>query len=821
MKKEIKLVLLITFSIFLSIIINIFFFSDFDIKFLSKNWHKNQTISYNVNDQTKINLTQTNNDTYITTSDDSQIIAYNINGNVNDANFSINSSCKGNMQAYYTVHKDDDFQEKYSMNYDINEGNNDYHILISNNIYDLRIDPVNGDNCSISISNISVNYSKLSIFQFMNFDKIFIISIIILFIFINLFYDRKKLYSFMFDKRILIGATIVFVAVLFKYNGSSFLLYNEQVQPNTKIANQSELFGQSRSIRSDEWNVSTPISLSQLSGDKKLGYFSNNFRAEDTDMYVNTSAPVLDIVGISKPFTWGYFIFGAERGFSFWWVARFVALFLVSIEFGMLITKKNKKLSLALAFLLTLAPAVQWWYSTSIVELIVFGQLSVLLVNKLFESKSKKTKFISASCLIISMLGFFASLYPAWEVPLAIVYGLIGLYYFVNNIKKNKITKFDIAMIIYVIIVVGLILLRFYYLSKDTINIISSTVYPGNRFKLGGNGLLTLLNYYPGIIYPFIKILNPCEPSMFISLFPIPVIIGIVLTIKNKNKNYLMIILLSILSLYSLYSIIGFPKWLATITLTYLTTTGRMNVIIHLLCIYLMIISLSETKTSIMNKNNKYIYLALIVVYLVLLFLLTNSLNVELYSIKGLIFLIIIISLYLIIYLKSDKNNNKLFLLATIFISLMSGLFVNPIIKGTNIITDKPYAKEVRKLQEEDSGKWIVIGSSAVQNYTAVQGAPVINTVNLYPDLQRMKLIDPDNKYEDIYNRYAHISVELTEEETTFKLIQADFYVIYLNINDLSKLDVKYIVSHGKIEYDTLNIEQLYYEDGLYIYKLK
>ena len=822
MNKKFKFFLLIFFSIISAIIINILFFSEFDLRFLTNRWHKQELVSYNANEQVKLNMSTLENNNYITTSDDSQIIINNINGNVNEVDFDIDSNCSGIMQLYYTDHKNEEFQELNSFTYDVNNGENDYHISLSNeNVFDLRIDPVNENECLVNVSNINVNYSNLNLFQYMNLDKILILGVLIFFVLLNIFYDRKKLYSFMFNKRIIIGILVVFVGVLCNYNGSSILEYNDYIQKDIRVENNEALFGESRSIRSDEWNVSSPISLSQTSGDSQLQYYNNYFRAENTDMYVNTSAPVLDIVAISKPFTWGYFILGGERGFSFWWVARIVALFLVTIEFGMLITKKNKKLSVALAFLITLAPAVQWWYSTSIVELLVFGQLSVLLVNKFFESKTKKEKFLTATILIVSMLSFFASLYPAWEVPLAIVFGLTGLYYFIEHVKKKKITIFDLLMMTYVVLCVGLIILRFYLLSKGTINSMSSTVYPGERFALGGKGFDLLFNYFPGLIYSFVHIINPCEPSLFISLFPIPAIISIIILAKSKKKNKLLIILLSLFTIYSLYSIFGFPGWLSKITLTYFTQTIRMNVIVHLLCVYIMIISINEMDESIINKKNKVLIALLMIGYVILSFFITKDLNVEMFNVKRIIVVVGVLLLFLYSYLKADKKKNTLFLLAAIIVSIMSGLFVNPIIKGTNIMYDKPYAKEVRKLQSEDPGNWIVIGSTAVPNYTAVQGVPVINTVNMYPDLERMKLLDPDNKYENIYNRYAHISIELVETQTRFELLSADFYVIYLNVNDLKKLDVKYVVCPGKIEYKDLNLEQIYYKSGLYIYKFK
>ena len=173
MKKEIKIVLLIVISIFLSSIINILFFSDFELKFLSNSWHKNQSINYKINDQVKTDLISSN-----------------------DIYFNMHSKCSGKLQLFYTNHANEDFKELNSSTYDVLEGNNDYHIsLYDNSVYNLRIDPIDDDNCSINVSDININYSNFNIFQYMNFDKILIISVIVFFVLINIFYDRNLSFS--------------------------------------------------------------------------------------------------------------------------------------------------------------------------------------------------------------------------------------------------------------------------------------------------------------------------------------------------------------------------------------------------------------------------------------------------------------------------------------------------------------------------------------------------------------------------------------------------------------------------------------------------
>ena len=827
MKKILKFVIIVFASIIVAAILNILFFSDFSFDFIKSSWKKNLTEKIDVSTSELYDIKR-ESDYYYTLSDDSRIIIDDLNGTLYSVSSEITSSCEGKMEVFYTSDSSTDFSSQNSMSIDVSKGVHTYDIYFGGiNVYDLRIDPTDSPNCKLNFSDIILSYSDyhLNVFSFLNFDRVLILTIVVLFVMCNFFYDRNKLYSFIFRKRYFLGLLIFIISVVFKYSGSSILLMNNYIQPNIDVDNQQEIFGKSRVIRSDEWNVNTPYTLSQLAGNKKFSYFNDNFRAQPTDMYViSLSAPIRDVVAVSKPFSWGYFFLGAERGFSFWWVGRLIALFLVTIDFGMLITKNNSKLSVALSFLVTFGSATQWWYSTYLIEFLIFGQLCVVLLDKYLSTKRKKCKFLLASFLSISMLGFVSPLYPAWEFPFAFIFGYMGICLLVKYLKNNKFQKFDYLMLIYIFIFVSIILLRFILLSKGTIDAMSSTVYPGARFTNGGGGFARLFNFYPSLFYSFANVVNPCEPSGYFCLFPLPIFAAIYCNIKEIRQKKVDIMLLGLTFwsvFYSCFCIFGFPNFLAKISLLYLSLVGRIVVVVQLLCVYLMIICLSKIEKKFFKHNLDFLTILLIVIYCIFTIFLTISLNGNYFGIKTYILSFAIMILYVYSFINSTNNKNIVFVLISILISIMTGMFVNPIIKGLNIVYDKPLSHEVVKLNNLEPGKWLVLGSTSIPNYIAIQGVSVINTVNNYPSLERMSSIDPDNKYEQIYNRYAHISVNLTEEQTNFVLVQPDFYILNLNFDDVYKLDVKYIVSEAKINYKNLKLIEKYNEDGIYIYSLE
>lgn len=172
----------------------------------------------------------------------------------------------------------------------------------------------------------------------------------------------------------------------FELHGSSVGLWSVFV-PDTLYTEQGLIAGQDRPIRSDEWAVFTPMALSQYYND--FGLTSDILRATETDVYMVYGQPARDWSIIFRPFQAGYLFLSPARGLSFYWAGKLIALLLVSFEFGLLITGRNKGISLAYAFLTALAPVVQWWFSVNAFpDMLVYGQGIVLCVYHYMRSSS-------------------------------------------------------------------------------------------------------------------------------------------------------------------------------------------------------------------------------------------------------------------------------------------------------------------------------------------------------------------------------------------------------------------------------------------------
>ena len=369
----------------------------------------------------------------------------------------------------------------------------------------------------------------------------------------------KKCAEWLFKYRYYIAIVVFIMCVLFEISGSSIGMWNNFI--NANIIKDGVLLGKSRGIRSDEWAVLTPMMFSQSFNGFK--YFSEILRADVTDVFMVYALPVLNIMQIFRPFQIGFLFLGASRGLSFFWCGRLIALFLVTIEFGMILTKKDKLLSFIMAVLITLAPTMQWWFAVNgIAEIFIFGQLALIMLYKYMNNNDLKRRCLYLFVLVISAGGYLLVLYPSWQIPLFYIFAVIAIWIIVENRKNCKITYKDIISIIIAIIIFGLSMGYIFSQSIDTIKAVMNTVYPGSRDLTGGGEFNHYFSYIMNIFTPFKDVLldtNTCEKAMVFGLFPIGIIISFTTMIKEKKKDLPLILLLIVYLFLSIWCILGFP----------------------------------------------------------------------------------------------------------------------------------------------------------------------------------------------------------------------------------------------------------------------
>lgn len=803
-------ILLIGILMLTTIVIDI---SDFDMI-----WNYKRT-EYNSNQTTMNGIDELEDGSLMNVTDDPQIYIDNASKCIEVEIEIIKTEAELSCQVFYAK-GGENFTEEKSVRVTLNEGKNS--ISIPNEGYThIRLD-IGDQNQVYTLGTVTVNPDIYII------KKIFMnVAIVIVYAFFSYivctwdswktrlgFLHNRKLYN----KRVitLIFSCIVLLSIfVLKINFSSFKSY-ELIIPNNIQQVDSTTIGKVRWIRSDEWGVVTPIQLAQGSGTENSPSKTDILGEESSIATVGIPIPTLDISIIGKPFTWGFVLFGSEIGFSWYYVMRVVALLIFSYLLLNIICKSKKWIACCGSFIITFSPGIQWWQTTGagVMESIIY--LEMILVSLFFlfnKDVTLRRKFFCSLSLLISTVGFTLLIYPALQVPLTYlgIMLLIGFYLeYKEKIEFNRknILLFIITVILYILIV-GTTILR---MSDDLINILN-TIYPGKRVSTGGGLQWSyFFNSLINFILPFkdADYSNSSELSTFITLFPVTIAVYF-LNRRKIKKNYIVDCMMIYLGITAFIMVIGLPTVIAKITLFSFVPENRLFIVFSYASVMLLIVLLSYKETF---SGIKYQYV-LWGLYIYIGIMKHN----EIFRNLGLEYFIVInLVIIILIYLLNYKKNIAITLLVAI--TVVTGCTINPINFGTSIMTDTNFSKIIKSIDNENTGVWATVDDVWLSKYITAQGIKTLNSLNYPPKMDTWTILDPENSYEEAYNRYAHVRINLVNEELTdkFELLNADVFCINVTIEELSTLGVDYVVSREELSgLELVGFDEL---DNIYIYRI-
>lgn len=697
----------------------------------------------------------------------------------------------------------------------------------------------------ISMSNIEqiVNLQTLTIFRYFSpvvqfsMPRIYFFSVFI-YMFLLFAYWKKAVvirYRYCF-------AILLFVMlVLGKFTGSSLGFFDGMLYDNTEEYVGSTLLGIPQGLRGDEWATEKPYYFAQ--GNVSYDYYNSNLALDGCDMVVSAFAPVKDILIIARPDLWGFLFLPQEYAFAFYWNLRLILLFMASFELGYMLTKKAKY-GVLWALLISFATPVQWWLSQVLMIIVWSGEYFIVFADKIFGTNDKKKKLIysllAAWCAVIYVL----TMYPATQVPMGYIFAALFIYIIYRNKDMPSIFKSNIWCAILILGVVAIFGVYYLKMSGDALGTMLGTYYPGKSrswVKLNWDyELLKIVN--PIMWCKYIESINNCEASQYYS-FGIFVVIGLVINqIKNPSKKKeldLSILLAVVCGFLWVVSYLPEIPILNKITLLSFSYPVRILYAVGYGFMLAMLIMLAKNEGRNLKIDEKKVIRNIsIIVFVIFGVLAMNSTLLTEYFGSGNIAKIIILLFgigyvymgYLLL-IGGEKATNR-FGKMLIAISVFSTMFVNPITYGTDSMFEKTEMKMIREISSENDGRWMVSGNTTIANLVTAQGVARTSGTYYYPDITMMKIIDPNENYEKMWNQFAHIDMRLTtgenyitqfDDELGYELGGTD-RIVYINIETAKELEIKYIFSKYQMPEEyvlTGQVEQIYYSEidnwGIYV----
>lgn len=622
--------------------------------------------------------------------------------------------------------------------------------------------------------------------------------------------------------RYVFGGIFLLLCVLLELHGSSIGMYGKFLD-HPEL--QSIIAGVPRQIRFDEWAVFTPFAFSQYF--TNFSMISDIVRAAPTNMFMTYGQAVWHPAMIFRPALIGYLFLDQGSGLAFFWMGRLIVLLLISFEFARIILQINKKLCVLYAVMVAFSPLAQWWWSVnSIAEILAAGQ-GLVICWKLYLNEQTRKRFLYAAGFLWCAGIYVFGIYPAWQVPFGYLFLFCLIAVSIEQVNLFRSLWHDKIFWLVGVLLTFAPIAHAIYSSWDMIEITRATEYPGKRFELGGT-MSPIFQMFYGVssLLPFSNIeksgiINNCEAATFFSMAPLGLIIFIYATFKRNRFDLLMTLLAMLSGLFMLWENFGVPAWLAKTTLMYSVTDNRARVVIDFIQMLILFRGLGLVEFNLSRCEK--IFLAGIIS--IVGTSLTCNFVGDWMDIKKILAMTLFV--FLAIYLFTSKLTNLRIVILCLMMLLM-GATINPVVHGVDCVYKIPVGEKIAEIVRSDKSSWLVededVGLSvSLSDFPIMFGAPTVNSVNMYPLLERWKKFDPTGSKYSAYNCYACISMTLTKGETEFSNIGL-IIKMSLNPNDLSKLDVRYILSRNgdleKFSTAKVKIKQIYEDAGSYIYRV-
>ena len=640
--------------------------------------------------------------------------------------------------------------------------------------------------------------------------------------------------NFCFRYRWALALLLFLLCVCLRLHGSSIGMYDE-MYPTQITAEETTLFGKPRWIRSDEFGVSTLKYFSQSANGYRL--YSEQMSLSPTNMVLDYYSPVWDWTVLGKPLAWGFLLFGSEIGLSWYWCGEIMLLFMTALEMCLILTGRKRLISLLGAFMIALSPAIQWWVMPHMPPVILYAMALFCLGYWFFTARTPLARWAASGLSVIAVTGFALTIFPSFQVPCGYAVLILLAACLSRDREKITFTRREWFLIALPAAIVLFILGRFVLLSRDDLGLMLHTVYPGRRMHLGGDiQIAGLFTDFTSFFLPYqdVAFSNNCEVATYLHFAPLFLVLTPYLlpALKKKGDSGWIVgaAFFGILLVQCAYMLMGFPQWLAEVTL--LRYCNRMHEVYGWIAALFTVWGLGVLASHpdlFSRRIRRFLPLMFGAVWLLTLdgsrrayFAQFIWRNLSL----GTVLIVLTLAAMVCILYAALFRHQRFLSTAMILVMLFCGATVNPLERGIGAVTNHPVSAVVSGIAaREPESRWLCLDSDFVRpNYLLANGARTLDATNMYPDPEKWAILDPAGQYEELTNRYANQCAELTEEANSVELIYADYIKLRLNPAALKDLGIRYLftpVDHTELlEQYGIACTYLDGQDGYGIYRL-
>jgi len=582
--------------------------------------------------------------------------------------------------------------------------------------------------------------------------------------------------------RLVFPALLVLVTVGLSASGLSGTSVG--VLTATQKADPALLVGTPRPIRFDEWGVATPFIVAQ----SHHGFSPvSRDSVGDHNFTVLEDVPTTDWSTYFKPWDIPVLVLDLEHGFAArWWM---MSLILVLGAYLLLLALTDRT-DIAVLFSLAIwaSPFFQWWYASDGLDIAGMGMLSLgaFLYSLRASSTPRRAGWLALAAY--SAIGFAILLYPPFQIPTALVLGVVGVCYIVGRWQELGMTARRLIVDIGALaLVIGGTLGAYYLHSRGTIAAINDTVYPGHRRVTGGGtSLLQLLSAPFGLTLAqhgdSLTFTNQSEISSFILLGPFAMLQIHRVRLHEFARRWRVLLAGSagVFVLISIWYFVSLPPVLASLLLLDRVEPQRAILGVGLGGILLMAVFCAAeleqrdepqaVKTGggffgVDERQRRILIGAAVCAVLAFAMYLWGGRNLreaapglhlglwEVGSVSA--------AAAIVVFLTSARRVILGGVALVVFGATVS-LTANPLYRGLGPLTSSPLlatvSREAVAAPDASHRTWLSFADLKVNTVLIASGLKTLSAPDVYPKAKTWKILDPHRRFRVVWDRYANLT---------------------------------------------------------------
>lgn len=525
-----------------------------------------------------------------------------------------------------------------------------------------------------------------------------------------------------------------------------------------------------RHDRTDEWGVLMPNVLAQLHHQPRFPIVNTRIGLEGQNMGVvgMTGAPVAQWAAVARPATWGYFFLPLRQAMSWHWqLSFFGGLLLMWAFLNRMLAPARVGRNLALAITFCTAPYAAVWSNWPLYAS-MFPLAAMLLAASLLQAGRLGRAVWLGLLLGLVLAGWVLVLYPPWLITVGSLCALLMVGWVADQRLQLRFGTTQWIGFALALLIAVTVLLSWWVDTRDAIALVRETVYPGARRAIQGGDatMLWMLRGYMGpevITFGTGPWSNQSEAGSYF-LLPFAVLgMAVWLVMPARRLRWTARACVAFILLYLWFQFIGFPPWLAQLTLWGQVPLNRMDIGLGLAVTVLVALLGSDVMTArstgadVLNMPRlPALILCTLSAWLVLEIL--GGVPVEVMPRRSLAYAVAVAAAAAFICWSLLRNRVAAAIGMVMVLGLVATVGFNPLSRAPRGIEATPAIHPVVFDASGRALRTLVVGGSGIGPMTLVAaGVPTINGVLYYPHKslwRRMGLAETDWP---VVNRYQHL----------------------------------------------------------------